>query len=337
MMAAGRREDRRRPAPRASCRSRRAQPATTARGAGGGSDRQWDVRIQYAAATSTHTLHLRQKGNDLDGSHQGDFVTRDLTGTIDGDTRADPQRLRRAARRLAQLHVHRQGHRRRRWRGTLDMGEYLGATWTATRRDARRRTVAQSIGRQSLACVGRRSLVGACRARRRRSAAPQAPAPPPPRAPSTTCCCAAATSSTREQDQRRARRRDRRRQDRARSRRRSIPPRRCKTVDVSGLYVTPGLIDIHAHVYTGTGERSSYAGDNSVYPDGFTLPRRRHHGGRRRRLRLAQLRGLQAARHRSLARPASSPSSTSSATACAAGSSSRISRTWTRSRPPRWR
>jgi dihydroorotase len=44
-----------------------------------------------------------------------------------------------------------------------------------------------------------------------------------------------------------------------------------KTVDVAGLYVTPGLIDIHAHVYTGTGERASYAGDNSVYPDGFTF------------------------------------------------------------------
>lgn len=44
-----------------------------------------------------------------------------------------------------------------------------------------------------------------------------------------------------------------------------------KTVDVSGLYVSPGLIDIHTHVYAGTGERGSYAGDNSVYPDGFTF------------------------------------------------------------------
>ena len=35
--------------------------------------------------------------------------------------------------------------------------------------------------------------------------------------------------------------------------------------------MTPGLIDIHTHVYTGTGEPRSYAGDNSVYPDGFTL------------------------------------------------------------------
>ncbi|MGH9675320.1 MAG: amidohydrolase/deacetylase family metallohydrolase [Bryobacteraceae bacterium] len=44
-----------------------------------------------------------------------------------------------------------------------------------------------------------------------------------------------------------------------------------KTVSVSGMYVTPGLIDIHVHVYAGTGERGSYAGDNSVYPDGFGL------------------------------------------------------------------
>ena len=40
---------------------------------------------------------------------------------------------------------------------------------------------------------------------------------------------------------------------------------------MSGLYVTPGLIDIHAHVFTGTGEKGSYAGDSSVYPDGFTF------------------------------------------------------------------
>ena len=44
-----------------------------------------------------------------------------------------------------------------------------------------------------------------------------------------------------------------------------------KVVDASGLYVTPGLVDIHVHVYAGTGERGSYAGDNSLYPDGYTL------------------------------------------------------------------
>jgi dihydroorotase len=49
------------------------------------------------------------------------------------------------------------------------------------------------------------------------------------------------------------------------------PAEALKVVDASGHYVTPGLVDIHVHVYAGTGERGSYAGDNSVYPDGFTL------------------------------------------------------------------
>jgi dihydroorotase len=44
-----------------------------------------------------------------------------------------------------------------------------------------------------------------------------------------------------------------------------------KTIEVKGLYVTPGLIDLHVHVYNGTGERDSYAGDLSVPPDGFTF------------------------------------------------------------------
>src|SRR5439155_9196370 len=49
------------------------------------------------------------------------------------------------------------------------------------------------------------------------------------------------------------------------------PSAALKVVNVSGLYVAPGLVDIHVHVFTGTGERSSYAGDNSLYPDGFTF------------------------------------------------------------------
>ncbi|HZU29260.1 MAG TPA: amidohydrolase/deacetylase family metallohydrolase [Bryobacteraceae bacterium] len=49
------------------------------------------------------------------------------------------------------------------------------------------------------------------------------------------------------------------------------PAQALKVVDAGGRYVTPGLVDIHVHVYTGTGERNSYAGDNSVPPDGFTF------------------------------------------------------------------
>jgi L-seryl-tRNA(Ser) seleniumtransferase len=99
---------------------------------------QWNVRIQYAAAVSTHTLHLTQKGNDLGGFHQGEFMTREVTGTVDGDT----VRIRSAfgeqhgdsinmtfAGKLAGDQLS----------GTLDMGEYLGATFTASRRGGGRR------------------------------------------------------------------------------------------------------------------------------------------------------------------------------------------------------
>ncbi len=41
--------------------------------------------------------------------------------------------------------------------------------------------------------------------------------------------------------------------------------RALKTVDVSPFYVTPGLIDIHVHVYAGTG--TAYTGPLSVRPD----------------------------------------------------------------------
>jgi dihydroorotase len=44
-----------------------------------------------------------------------------------------------------------------------------------------------------------------------------------------------------------------------------------KVVDVTGLYVAPGLIDLHAHVYAGTGIPGVLTGDSSVYPDHFSF------------------------------------------------------------------
>ena len=44
-----------------------------------------------------------------------------------------------------------------------------------------------------------------------------------------------------------------------------------KVIQLHGLYLTPGLVDIHVHAYAGTGEKASYAGDDSLYPDGFTF------------------------------------------------------------------
>ena len=51
-----------------------------------------------------------------------------------------------------------------------------------------------------------------------------------------------------------------------------INPAEARTVvDVTGLYVTPGLIDAHVHVFATTGMRGAWAGDNSVLPDGFSF------------------------------------------------------------------
>lgn len=45
-----------------------------------------------------------------------------------------------------------------------------------------------------------------------------------------------------------------------------------KTIDVSGLYITPGLVDMHVHVFMGN-EPGAYIADGatSVMPDGFTF------------------------------------------------------------------
>ncbi len=43
-------------------------------------------------------------------------------------------------------------------------------------------------------------------------------------------------------------------------------------IDAKGLYVTPGLIDIHGHVFAGTEPRHAYSnGFNALPPDGFTF------------------------------------------------------------------
>jgi L-seryl-tRNA(Ser) seleniumtransferase len=112
--------------PRAAERPTSAAPAADLTG-------QWDVRIEYAAGTSQHVLHLRQRGRDLDGVHQGEFVSRDLAGTLDGDQirirssygeqHGDALSFSFSGRAAGDE-----------MSGALDMGEYLGATWTARRR-----------------------------------------------------------------------------------------------------------------------------------------------------------------------------------------------------------
>jgi L-seryl-tRNA(Ser) seleniumtransferase len=93
----------------------------------------WDVEIQYVASQATHTVSLFQDTNRLSGVHQGNFQTRELTGTIDGDAVA-------FGSTVTERHGDSLSYRftgtlsADTMRGALDMGEYLKATWTAKRR-----------------------------------------------------------------------------------------------------------------------------------------------------------------------------------------------------------
>lgn len=45
-----------------------------------------------------------------------------------------------------------------------------------------------------------------------------------------------------------------------------------KVINAKGMYVTPGLIDLHVHVFSGTNLKQEYMnGPSSVWPDGFTF------------------------------------------------------------------
>jgi L-seryl-tRNA(Ser) seleniumtransferase len=93
---------------------------------------RWDVRIDFAAGSSDHAFHVKQQGNQLMGTHQGDFVARDFSGTISGDDV-------RISSSIGEVHGAALAYRFMgklagdKMSGALDMGEYLGAKWTATR------------------------------------------------------------------------------------------------------------------------------------------------------------------------------------------------------------
>ncbi len=101
---------------------------------------RWEVQIQYAASSTIHALHLQQNGNQLEGTHQGDFLARDIAGTISGDTvtlastvteRHGDALSYRFSGKVTPRPGSGQGGET--LSGSLDMGEYLAATWTAQR------------------------------------------------------------------------------------------------------------------------------------------------------------------------------------------------------------
>ncbi len=77
-------------------------------------------------------LHLYQQGSRLRGTHRGDFVSRDVSGRVEGSTiRIRSSYTEEHGDSLACSFNGRLAGDV--LSGTLDMGEYLAARWTARR------------------------------------------------------------------------------------------------------------------------------------------------------------------------------------------------------------
>lgn len=108
-------------------RSPKPAPAAPAADASG----RWDVQIDFFSSKSRHTLTLEQRNNTLQGSHQGDFSVRDVSGMIEADqvrlhsaysVPGDNIPFTFAGTLSGETMV-----------GKIFMGEYLTATFTAAR------------------------------------------------------------------------------------------------------------------------------------------------------------------------------------------------------------
>jgi D-glucosaminate-6-phosphate ammonia-lyase len=92
---------------------------------------QWQVTMQFGRGTAEHTLLFEQKGQDLLGTHRGEFISGDLTGSIT----ADQIHFRSSQRIEGQLLSYEfagtvTGDK---MSGNVNMGEYGMARWTAER------------------------------------------------------------------------------------------------------------------------------------------------------------------------------------------------------------
>jgi hypothetical protein len=92
---------------------------------------RWDVEVEFFSSRSQHALYIEQDGNWIQGSHRGDFSTRDLVGMIEGDKVTLRSVDRRPGDSITYI-----------FSGTLSdgaisgpihLGEYLSAKFTAKR------------------------------------------------------------------------------------------------------------------------------------------------------------------------------------------------------------
>jgi L-seryl-tRNA(Ser) seleniumtransferase len=93
---------------------------------------QWTADIEYVLGKATHTLVFEQKGSDLVGSHTGEFLASDIRGYIEGSAVAFRSSLPYEGTSLVyNFEGTISGDA---LSGTVDLGEFGQAKWTARRR-----------------------------------------------------------------------------------------------------------------------------------------------------------------------------------------------------------
>ena len=92
---------------------------------------RWDVEVQYALSASQHSFTIEQDGNWIQGTHKGDFDTKNMVGTIDGDEVKIKSTIPIVGNIIIYLFSGKVSGDT--MSGDIHMGEYLTAKFTAKR------------------------------------------------------------------------------------------------------------------------------------------------------------------------------------------------------------
>ncbi len=94
------------------------------------------MQIEFAAGRSTHSFYLRQKDSDIEGTHQGDFLARDLVGSMHGNAVKMTSSIGEQ-HGAALTYTFTGTVTDKNMAGDLNLGEYRSASWSATQHNYR--------------------------------------------------------------------------------------------------------------------------------------------------------------------------------------------------------
>lgn len=93
---------------------------------------RWEVNIKFYNSESTHNFYIEQQDNWVTGVHQGDFYTRNIEGTVEGNEVKFQSTYREPGDNLVySFSGTLSGNNGDQLTGRLHMGEYLECTFTA--------------------------------------------------------------------------------------------------------------------------------------------------------------------------------------------------------------